>query len=343
MKKILLLLLLSCSTKMFAATLTAITDGNWSTAATWGGSVPQATDIAIIPAGITVTHNVGINGNMFNNWNNAGTIRVTGKLILQGTEPVLINPVAIEILSGGEFRDESQYGQIYLNPKSTFKVFTGAKLTSNIETIIYNKTNANSSYSFSSTTVNGPFNVTVSGSTTTFSTVVLPLTLVSFTGKKLNVNNVLSWQTQSEINADNFLIERSTDGKDYQTVGKVTAKGTSGSNNYSFTDRSTLNGDNIYRLKISDNDGTFTHGDILVSLKRESLGSINVYPSPAKEVVFINSEKNELVTIYNIEGKSVFSKNLKAGTNSIDVSLFKDGVYFVEQAGQKKSFLKVSR
>ncbi|WP_113637012.1 T9SS type A sorting domain-containing protein [Nubsella zeaxanthinifaciens] len=343
MRKLLLSLLLLCCHGAFAATLTAVTNGNWTTAATWGGTVPQASDIAIIPAGITVTHNVGINGNMFNNWNNAGTIRVTGKLVLQGTEPVLTNPVAIEILSGGEFRDESQNGQIYLNPTSSFKVFTGGKLTSIIETIIYNKTTPSASYAFSTTTVNGPFNVSVSGSSTTFSTVVLPLTLVSFTGKKLNVNNVLSWQTQSEVNTDNFLIERSTDGKDYQTVGKVAAKASTGSNNYSFVDRSALNGDNIYRLKMTDIDGAFTYSDILVSLKREALSSINVYPSPAKDVLFINSDQNEVLTIYNLEGKSVFSKNLKAGTNSVDVSLFKDGVYFVEQAGQKTSFIKTSK
>lgn len=326
---------------MFAATLTAVSNGAWSNATTWGGTVPQAADIAIIPSGITVTHSVGVNGNMFNYWNNAGTIRISGKFILQGTEPVLTNPATIEVLSGGEFIDQSDFSQFYFNPTSYLKVFTGAKFTSSFGSSIYNKTTPSASYNLNST--DGPFTITVSGSSIAYSTTALPLKLVSFTGKKSNVNNELSWQTQSEVNTDNFLVERSADGKVYKTIGKVAARGASGNNNYSFVDRLALKGDNIYRLKMTDLDGTFVYSNILVSLNRASIGSITVYPSPAKEVLFINADQHEVLNIYNLEGKKMISQNLKPGINQIDISLFKDGVYFAEQAGQKRSFLKVSR
>ncbi len=61
-----------------APTTTAVADGPWSSGATWGGSVPSATESVLIPAGRTVTGSgdvgcVTVNGT----WNFSGTFTFT--------------------------------------------------------------------------------------------------------------------------------------------------------------------------------------------------------------------------------------------------------------------------
>jgi len=63
MKKIIIGLCLLFSINSFAVTLTATTNGNWATAATWGGITPVAGDDFIIPSGITVTLNATTSAN----------------------------------------------------------------------------------------------------------------------------------------------------------------------------------------------------------------------------------------------------------------------------------------
>ncbi|MNK81110.1 hypothetical protein D3C87_1008490 [compost metagenome] len=340
MRKLLLFLLLFCSASTFAATRTATTSGNWFTAATWGGTVPLATDVAIIPTGITVTVNVGTNGNQFNAWNNAGHIKVSGKLVLAGTEPLFSNPFLLEVLSGGELVDQSVFNQLYFTQTSELKVFAGGKLSAiGAPSIIYNG-NGTRDHSFDNNNEIGPFTVTVASGQVNFSPSVLPLKLVAFTGKKNSVNNVLNWQTADEVNTDAFLIERSSDGLQYESLGKVATKGSAGDHHYTFTDRAALKGNNFYRLKMTDLDGSFTYSDIIVNLKRDGSSAISVYPSPAKDNINIITGVTGKVTIYSIEGKRVLTQALKAGNSIVDVSSLKNGVYFIEQAGQKTSFLK---
>jgi hypothetical protein len=83
----------------------------------------------------------------------------------------------------------------------------------------------------------------------------------SFTGKLNNSNNRidLKWATTSEKNVSHFVIEKSTDGKNYSQVGIVFAYGnTSETMNYPFIDKNINAGQAgtiYYRLRSVDNDG----------------------------------------------------------------------------------------
>ncbi|WP_146202213.1 hypothetical protein [Dyadobacter jejuensis] len=103
--------------------------------------------------------------------------------------------------------------------------------------------------------------------------VPLPVTLISFTATKVSggaerSTALLIWQTSSEVNSDRFDIERSQDGKKWSSIGNVAAGGDKSSNtNYSFIDKTptydrTRPGENLYRLKMIDKDGTFAYSRI---------------------------------------------------------------------------------
>lgn len=92
MKKILFFFFLFSCTNIYAATRTAVANGNWSTASTWGGTVPQAADIAVIPSGITVTLNTGVSG-ANTPWANPGAIKYQVNLYCREVILTLLTPV----------------------------------------------------------------------------------------------------------------------------------------------------------------------------------------------------------------------------------------------------------
>ena len=88
----------------------------------------------------------------------------------------------------------------------------------------------------------------------------LPVELLSFTAIRRNDNVQLKWQTASETNNDFFNIERSEDGRHWQTLGKMDGAGNSSETlAYTWTDQSPLRGLSYYRLKQVDFDGRYAY------------------------------------------------------------------------------------
>ena len=87
--------------------------------------------------------------------------------------------------------------------------------------------------------------------------VTLPVELIYFRSKLKDKQVLLEWSTLKEINNEFFTIERSTDGKNYQTVANLAGAGTTKeTSRYSYIDQAPLSGLSYYRLKQTDYDGT---------------------------------------------------------------------------------------
>jgi hypothetical protein len=84
---------------------------------------------------------------------------------------------------------------------------------------------------------------------------VLPVTFNSFTGELRNKAALLTWNTSAEQNLKSFDVEKSTNGRDFTTIGTVDALNNSTSfNNYSYTDRN-ISENNYYRLRTNETTG----------------------------------------------------------------------------------------
>ena len=69
----------------------------------------------------------------------------------------------------------------------------------------------------------------------------LPINLLNFTSTLNNTTVDLRWQTTTEINSDYFSIERSVDGVNFSSIGKINAAGNSSSvKQYSFIDNTSI-------------------------------------------------------------------------------------------------------
>lgn len=156
----------------------------------------------------------------------------------------------------------------------------------------------------------------------------LPVTLVSFEAKAVENAALLSWVTTAEANSDRFEIERSLNGKKWETIGTVNAQGESASTTrYTFRDLTPAAADNYYRLKMIDRDLTFSYSGIR-SASFDGELSLELYPNPVHEVLTIqtNHSKVKSVKITNVSGLKVYGAST---ARTINVKHLPDGVYVV--------------
>jgi hypothetical protein len=156
--------------------------------------------------------------------------------------------------------------------------------------------------------------------------VALPLTLTSFNGA-LNNNSVqLNWSSAQEENLDKYIVEKSTDAINWQTLSTVKAAGNSNSaREYNIVDPNAAQ-INYYRLKQVDINGSFTYSQIIRirSNAKEKTG-ILLYPNPviSDATVTINSENKQAahIKLYNQFGIQLnhLQRQLIAGSNNIPI------------------------
>ncbi|MCB9032595.1 MAG: T9SS type A sorting domain-containing protein [Chitinophagales bacterium] len=167
----------------------------------------------------------------------------------------------------------------------------------------------------------------------------LPVELLSFTGTNMGDYNKLEWITASEINSKEFVIEKSTDITNWTNIGVITAAGFSSEElNYSFIDNAPNVGNNYYRLKIINTDGTFEYSKVINLPIADYTGIINVYPNPTSHNinVVVSSKSNQSATleIFDVIGKQMVfeTKSLNSGLNtmSYDVTQFAKGAYIIK-------------
>ncbi len=141
---------------------------------------------------------------------------------------------------------------------------------------------------------------------------VLPVEYVSFTAYGEQQGITLSWATASELNNDYFEIQRSVNGTDFQTIGRVDGHGTSYHTiQYSFTDTSPKDGVNYYRLKQYDFDGAFEYSQLVREFfNLKPVVDLKFFPNPASEKLNIIFDQRFLNT--NVQVKLYDSKGIVA-------------------------------
>jgi hypothetical protein len=163
--------------------------------------------------------------------------------------------------------------------------------------------------------------------------IVLPVTLSSFTATARNYDVLLNWQTELEANSSHFIIERSTDGRNYAPIGQVAAKGYSDTRvNYSFTDNKPVVFDRpvFYRLRSVDRDNSYQYSKIVSVILKTSGSYVQlVYPNPAKAGSFLYSDliassaAKVSVSVVNAVGQVILEKQVTVnkGMNKINLRL----------------------
>ena len=182
--------------------------------------------------------------------------------------------------------------------------------------------------------------------------VILPVELVTFRGYRENADVVLEWVTESEENNDRFIVEHSANARDFETIGELPGAGTTSiTQYYTLKHNRALRGNNYYRLKQIDTDGTFEYSQVVV-VNIESEDLFTVRPTQADDEIHVEFydyyDRDIELVIYDVLGRKRMDQVLASGRNalSIDVRNLDAGHYFIRMKVQgedyfTRRFLKV--
>jgi len=149
-----------------------------------------------------------------------------------------------------------------------------------------------------------------------YQSIPLPVTLLNFSVGQSDCFGELNWTSAIEDNFAFYEIQRSLDGKRYETIHTIFGQGGNFLKTYKFTDR-LASATNFYRLKMVDLDQTFGYSEIQeLSIDCDKFTSISMFPNPIHtdsdilNVEFFAKSEISKVVITDMLGIPVLEKEI---------------------------------
>lgn len=157
----------------------------------------------------------------------------------------------------------------------------------------------------------------------------LPAELTSFDATFNKGAVDLSWTTSVEVNTDHFeLLHRAANGR-FTALGNVPAAGNSTTErSYTFTDLTPLKGENIYRLRTVDLDGTEAFSNI-ISITVAGTNSLKLVRNGKRSYRLSGAEPGTEYLLTNAGGAVIRRGTVNAETHDIDGNNLPAGMYFL--------------
>ena len=195
---------------------------------------------------------------------------------------------------------------------------------------------------------NNPFTLSwqLSNGATLDCTPALPVTLAAFEAQCDKNHTLLTWTTETEINNNFFMIEKSGPDFNFKEIGKVFGAGNSNvAHHYSFTDPEVNSQTAYYRIVQVDYDGSVEYHRIVASNCHNY--SFNVVTNQLtnnslKLLITSSTNENLSVSLYNSTGKLITkeTREINNGNNNITLNNFNisSGIYLVSIIGEFHSY-----
>lgn len=179
----------------------------------------------------------------------------------------------------------------------------------------------------------------------------LPVTLTNLRAYEKNNDIELAWKVVSEIDVDNYEIEKSDNGRTFTPIGAVPATGGIGALNYIYLDMNPFAGDNFYRLRIIDIDGRYKYSMIVKVVVGKDGQILVIYPNPVADRM-INVQLNNFTkgryefNLYNSAGQIVYTRSINHGGGSASEvitlpSSISRGIYYANIKNGNTSFSRM--
>ncbi len=136
----------------------------------------------------------------------------------------------------------------------------------------------------------------------------LPIKLSAFTGIAEKQLNRLFFTISEAKNVKDIFIERSNDGRSFESIGKLLVQNNQFTGSHTYLDESRFMNDNYYRLQIIDYDGSRQLSRVILLQPQARQESIRVYPNPfTNELILSGSASGGMgpyvVSITDMQGK----------------------------------------
>jgi len=163
----------------------------------------------------------------------------------------------------------------------------------------------------------------------------LPVKLLYFEAL-LNDNTVnLEWSTADESGNYGFVVQRSPNGHDFEDLMFVQGSGDSNDiSEYEELDNAPMDGNNYYRLKQVDFNGTFSYSEIdRVYVAPADINVLMVFPNPATDAINVQLPKTEMrqkLFVRDQLSRLLIEQDLDGNSTHLDVSSLNAGLYLLE-------------
>jgi hypothetical protein len=210
-------------------------------------------------------------------------------------------------------------GNAYVNDAATLRVahWNGAQWDNlgNDGSATLTTVKATTSSTFS------PFTI---GSSSPFSN-PLPVKFSGITAFEKQQGIQINWKAYSEDNLNKYVIERSSNGQSFTSIGEVTARNVTTETQYGFFDANPLPGVNFYRLRAVDVDGKSGYSTI-VRVNLAGVKEVTIYPNPVTGgyVSFQSgslAKGNYTVKIFNATGQQVYSEKFAHNGGAVNQTI----------------------
>jgi photosystem II stability/assembly factor-like uncharacterized protein len=166
----------------------------------------------------------------------------------------------------------------------------------------------------------------------------LPAKLIDFSGINRGSYNQLTWIVTEEQNIDRYEIERSSDGINYQKVAAKLSVNSMTQKSYSLNDPAIGAAEYYYRLKIVENDGSFTFSSVIY-IRTAGKTKISVQNNPFRNEIIIRYNTTRVqklsVGFYNSAGAIIKRQDYHVSAGSGVYTFFgfgniPPGIYFLK-------------
>ena len=156
----------------------------------------------------------------------------------------------------------------------------------------------------------------------------LPVTLEYFNGHKTSSGNALAWKVNCTSTSVKFSIERSSNGREFSSIGGLEATRARCGQPFDFSDNKPGAGINYYRIKMTDPDGTISYTNVVaINGKNRGVEIVSLQPTlvNSEAVLYVaaaSAGKLELV-ISDMTGKRIQTQTISVveGENKLPLHL----------------------
>ena len=172
-----------------------------------------------------------------------------------------------------------------------------------------------------------------------------PVHLTYFDAQAIDNQVELNWETAWEQNSREFIVQRSSDLKEFGDVGRVAAAGESdGRRQYAFTDFNPLPDNNYYRLRMVDKDDSYEYSKVRDVIVRPGQPMLWVASNPTSgERIRVRASGMDAAALRltTIMGQNIsfhLNQNSDGYTELIPAATLAPGMYFLslDQDGLQK-------
>lgn len=158
----------------------------------------------------------------------------------------------------------------------------------------------------------------------------LPLEFTSIKGFAENSQNRINFTTADNHEGKTFFIERSADGKQYETIGQVAvAPGRTGQ--YSFIDKTPLS-NGFYRVRGVNILDRMVYSDVIRI--NQSLSTMRVINQIGRTELIFSESRARSINVFSFNGQLVKQLNFNSNRHSFDHQGMQKGMYVMQVNGE---------